>query len=329
MAVAAWRARSPVYRRPHALPVCLFLFPQGEKTLTEEDCKLVEKNLEKAVKARAAALPRPSQNQNAARPPPWSPALAAVPPEPAWELASGRSRGGPLDFVPLGPSLTSLPPASLAALLHLPQEKQQFDRVEISRDEALAMFLENKFKVELITSLPQDARITVYRVGPMVDLCRGPHIPSTAFLKAVAVTGASRSFWRGDVTKDPLQRVYAITFPDNKLLKEYKHRIEEAKKRDHRVVGPHQELFFFHQLSPGSCFFLPHGGRIYNALVEFIREKYWEFEYEEARGACSLPHPLPSFPFGHPNLGHLRVCPRARAWERAQLSSRACSPFPA
>lgn len=173
------------------------------------------------------------------------------------------------------------PAASATANRNRKQEKQAFDRVEITRDEALAMFLENKFKVELITSLPADARITVYRVGPMVDLCRGPHIPHTGFLRAVAVTGASRSFWRGDVTKDPLQRVYAITFPEPKLLKEYKHRIEEAKKRDHRVVGPQQELFFFHPLSPGSCFFLPHGGRVYNALVEFIREKYWEFEYEE------------------------------------------------
>lgn len=196
--------------------------------------------------------------------------------------------------------------------------------MEITRDEALAMFLENKFKVELITSLPSDARITVYRVGPMVDLCRGPHIPHTGFLKAVAVTGASRSFWRGDVTKDPLQRVYAITFPDSKLLKEYKHRIEEAKKRDHRVVGPHQELFFFHQLSPGSCFFLPHGGRIYNSLIEFIREKYWEFEYEEARacsgGAALLRFPSHSARSLPPSHGALR--PLSSAFSRPRPAAR-------
>ena len=113
------------------------------------------------------------------------------------------------------------------------------------------MFQENKFKVEIIQALPSDARITLYRVGPMVDLCRGPHVPHTGILKAVAVTNASRAFWRADVKSDPLQRVYAITFPDSKLLKEYKHRIEEAKKRDHRTVGPAQELFFFHPLSPG------------------------------------------------------------------------------
>jgi threonyl-tRNA synthetase len=153
--------------------------------------------------------------------------------------------------------------------------------VEVSRDEALSMFLENKYKVEIIQALPAEARITLYRVGPMVDLCRGPHVPHTGILKAVAVTNASRAFWRADVKNDPLQRVYAITFPDSKLLKEYKHRIEEARKRDHRVVGPHQELFFFHPLSPGSCFFLPHGTRVYNALMDLIREKYWEYEYTE------------------------------------------------
>eukprot|EP00882_Tetradesmus_deserticola_P007840 GHRQ01008252.1.p1 GENE.GHRQ01008252.1~~GHRQ01008252.1.p1 ORF type:complete len:406 (+),score=191.43 GHRQ01008252.1:88-1305(+) len=161
------------------------------------------------------------------------------------------------------------------------KEGQRFERVVVSRAEALAMFQENKFKIEIINGLPEDATISLYRVGPMVDLCHGPHLPSTAFLKAAAVTNVSRAFWRADVTKEPLQRVYGITFPDSKQLKEYQHRIEEAKKRDHRNVGVQQELFFFHPLSPGSCFFLPHGGRIYNTLVELMRQKYWEYEYEE------------------------------------------------
>mmetsp|Transcript_21962 Transcript_21962/g.60797 ORF Transcript_21962/g.60797 Transcript_21962/m.60797 type:complete len:479 (+) Transcript_21962:156-1592(+) len=115
----------------------------------------------------------------------------------------------------------------------------------------------------------------------MVDLCTGPHLPSTSYLKACAVTNMSRAFWRADVKREGLQRVYGITFPDTKQLKEYQHRIEEAKKRDHRNVGVHQELFFFHGLSPGSCFFQPNGARIYNQLVNYIKEKYWEYEYEE------------------------------------------------
>ncbi|KAL6760107.1 hypothetical protein V8C86DRAFT_2561020 [Haematococcus lacustris] len=161
------------------------------------------------------------------------------------------------------------------------KEGQRFERVVVSRDEALAMFQENKFKVEIISSLPADAVISLYRVGPMVDLCTGPHLPNTTYLKAAGVTNASRAYWRADAKREHLQRVYAITFPDAKQLKEYQHRMEEAKKRDHRNVGVQQQLFFFHQLSPGSCFFLPHGARIYNALVAYIREKYWEYEYDE------------------------------------------------
>lgn len=161
------------------------------------------------------------------------------------------------------------------------KEKQEFQRIVVSRAEALEMFEENKFKIELISNLPEDATISCYRCGPMVDLCRGPHLPDTAWLKSVSVNQCSRAHWRADVTKDPLVRVYAVTFPSDKLMKEYTTRIEEAKKRDHRTIGLNQELFFFHHLSPGSCFFQKHGARIYNNLVQFIREKYWEYEYDE------------------------------------------------
>lgn len=161
------------------------------------------------------------------------------------------------------------------------KEKQHFQRVEVSRAEALAMFQENKFKIEIINGLPEDAIISLYRVGPMVDLCSGPHLPNAGYIKEVAVNSCSRAFWRADVKREPLMRVYGITFPENKIMKEYKHRIEEAKKRDHRVLGLQQGLFFFHQLSPGSCFFMPEGARIYNALVAFMREKYWDYGYEE------------------------------------------------
>ncbi len=161
------------------------------------------------------------------------------------------------------------------------KEKQPFQRIVVSRAEALEMFQENKFKVELISNLPEDATISCYRCGPMVDLCRGPHLPDTAWIKTVSVNQCSRAHWRADVTKDPLVRVYAVTFPDKKLMAEYKLRIEEAKKRDHRLIGLNQELFFFHTLSPGSCFFLPQGAKIYNKMMEFIREKYWEYEYDE------------------------------------------------
>ncbi|XP_074568032.1 threonine--tRNA ligase, mitochondrial 1 [Curcuma longa] len=160
-------------------------------------------------------------------------------------------------------------------------EKQPFERIEVTRDQALEIFAENKFKVEIINELPEDKTITVYRCGPLVDLCRGPHIPNTSFVKAFACLKASASYWRGKSDRESLQRVYGISFPDSKRLKEYLNQIEEAKKRDHRILGQNQDLFFFHQLSPGSCFFLPHGTRIYNKLIEFLRAQYRDRGYQE------------------------------------------------
>ncbi|KAF6168958.1 hypothetical protein GIB67_038455 [Kingdonia uniflora] len=135
--------------------------------------------------------------------------------------------------------------------------------------------------VEIINELPEDKTITVYRCGPLVDLCRGPHIPNTSFVKAFACLKASSAYWRGKKERESLQRVYGISYPDSKRLKEYLTKLEEAKKYDHRVLGLKQELFFFQALSPGSCFFLPHGTRIYNKLVEFIRAQYRARGYEE------------------------------------------------
>ncbi|XP_054794223.1 LOW QUALITY PROTEIN: threonine--tRNA ligase, mitochondrial 1-like [Prosopis cineraria] len=160
-------------------------------------------------------------------------------------------------------------------------EKQPFERIEVSKDQALEMFSDNKFKVEIINDLPADKTITVYRCGPLVDLCRGPHIPNTSFVKALACLKASSAYWRGDKDRESLQRVYGISYPDQKSLKEYINRLEEAKKYDHRLLGVKQELILHHEWSPGSWFFLPHGTRIYNKLVEFIRNQYRERGYQE------------------------------------------------
>ncbi|KAK1425852.1 hypothetical protein QVD17_21213 [Tagetes erecta] len=160
-------------------------------------------------------------------------------------------------------------------------EKQPFERIEVSRKQALEMFSDNKFKVEIISDLPEDKTITVYRCGPLVDLCRGPHIPNTAFVKAIACLKASAAYWRGNKDRESLQRVYGISYPDQKRLKEYLALLEEAKKYDHRELGKKQELFFFHPLSPGSCFFLPHGTRITEKLMTFIRTEYRRRGYLE------------------------------------------------
>ncbi|GLT50300.1 hypothetical protein SLA2020_237930 [Shorea laevis] len=170
-----------------------------------------------------------------------------------------------------------------AGALKAVAEKQPFERIEVTRDQALGMFSENNFKVEIINDLPADKTITVYRCGPLVDLCRGPHIPNTSFVKAFACLKASSAYWRGNKERESLQRVYGISYPDQKRLKEYLKQLEEAKKYDHRLLGTKQELFFCHPLSPGSWFFLPHGTRIYNKLMEFIRNQYWERGYQEVK----------------------------------------------
>ncbi|KIM36149.1 hypothetical protein M413DRAFT_20609 [Hebeloma cylindrosporum] len=140
----------------------------------------------------------------------------------------------------------------------------------------------NKYKQYLIqTKVPDGTSTTVYRCGPMVDLCIGPHIPHTGKIKAFMVTKNSASYFLGDSNNDSLQRIYGISFPDKKQLADYKVFLAEAAKRDHRKIGKDQELFFFNDLSPGSCFFLPHGTRIYNSLVELMRSEYFKRGYQE------------------------------------------------
>jgi threonyl-tRNA synthetase len=156
------------------------------------------------------------------------------------------------------------------------KETQPFERCVISKEEALELFSENPFKVQLITNkVPDGALTSCYRCGDLVDLCRGPHLPDTGRAKAFMVTKNSSAYWLGKQELDSLQRLYAISFPNDKLLKEYKKFQEEAAKRDHRNIGKQQELFMFHPImSPGSCFWFPLGARVYNKLIEFARSEY-------------------------------------------------------
>ncbi|KAF9106814.1 threonyl-tRNA synthetase [Mortierella sp. GBA35] len=162
------------------------------------------------------------------------------------------------------------------------KEKQPFERLEISKEDLLEMFKHNQFKVQLIQSkIPDNTATTVYRCGPLIDLCRGPHIPHTGRIKAFAVLKNSASYFLGDANNASLQRLYGISFPDLKQMADHKKFLEEAARRDHRRIGREQELFFFHELSPGSCFFLPHGARIYNTLMSFIKSEYHKRGYTE------------------------------------------------
>ncbi|KAK0154514.1 Threonine--tRNA ligase, cytoplasmic [Merluccius polli] len=161
------------------------------------------------------------------------------------------------------------------------KEKQPFERLEIKKETLLDMFKYNKFKCRILNEKVTTPTTTVYRCGPLIDLCRGPHVRHTGKIKAMKIHKNSSTYWEGKADMETLQRIYGISFPDNKLLKEWELFQEEAKNRDHRKLGREQDLFFFHDLSPGSCFFLPKGAFIYNTLVQFIRSEYRKRGFQE------------------------------------------------
>ncbi|ESN97826.1 hypothetical protein HELRODRAFT_85090, partial [Helobdella robusta] len=154
------------------------------------------------------------------------------------------------------------------------KEKQPFERLEMKKEDLLKMFEHNKFKQRIINEKVDTSTTTVYRCGPLIDLCRGPHVRNTGKIKALQVTKSSSSYWEGKADAETLQRIYGISFPDTKQMKEWQKIQEEAAKRDHRKIGREQELFFFHELSPGSCFFLPRGAHVYNLLCDLIKSEY-------------------------------------------------------
>jgi len=141
-----------------------------------------------------------------------------------------------------------------------------------SKQDALSAFQTNKYKCELIQTFPEGAPLTGYRQGEFFDLCRGPHLYNVGKIKAVKVLKTSGAYWRGDAKNDVLTRLYAITFPDRKLLKEYLHMLEEAKKRDHKIIGPRLDLFSLKEEAPGMPFIHPKGMFIWNQLTSYIGE---------------------------------------------------------
>ncbi|XP_017267712.1 threonine--tRNA ligase 1, cytoplasmic [Kryptolebias marmoratus] len=161
------------------------------------------------------------------------------------------------------------------------KEKQPFERLEIKKETLLEMFKYNKFKCRILNEKVTTPTTTVYRCGPLIDLCRGPHVRHTGKIKALKIHKNSSTYWEGKADMETLQRIYGISFPDPKMLKDWEKFQEEAKNRDHRKLGREQDLFFFHELSPGSCFFLPKGAFIYNTLIEFIRSEYRKRGFQE------------------------------------------------
>ena len=168
-------------------------------------------------------------------------------------------------------------------MLELAQEKQEIKRADISKADALKLFGDRgeTYKCELISEL-EDGHITTYTQGSFTDLCRGPHIPNTAPIKAVKITSLAGAYWRGDEKRNQLVRVYGITFPKKSMLDEYLALLEEAKKRDHRKLGKEMELFAFSQnVGAGLPLWLPKGAALRDRLEQFLRKIQRKYGYKQ------------------------------------------------
>ena len=165
------------------------------------------------------------------------------------------------------------------------KEKLKLERFELPRDEAIRFMEEREepYKVELINDLPEDAHISFYRQGEFVDLCAGPHLDSTGRIKgnAIKLTACNAAYWRGDSSRQTLQRIYGVAFPKKDELDAYLQRLEEAKRRDHRRLGKELGLFMLTEEGPGFPFFLPKGMVLKNTLIDYWREVHKRYGYVE------------------------------------------------
>ncbi len=173
-------------------------------------------------------------------------------------------------------------------------EKLQLERFELPRDKAIQLMEElgEDYKIELINELPQGESISFYRQGEFVDLCAGPHVMSTDRVKAFKLLNVAGAYWRGDENKTMLQRIYGTSFERKKDLDEYLHKLEEAKKRDHRKIGRELDLFSLHEEGPGFPFFHPKGMVIRNELENLWRREHVKRGYEEIKTPVILSEEL-------------------------------------
>ncbi len=168
-------------------------------------------------------------------------------------------------------------------VIEVARRKASFDRKEVSKKEALAFYKEkgNEYKIDLIEGL-EDGEITFYTQGNFTDLCRGPHIPNTGVVKAIKLTNLAGAYWRGDVNSKQLTRIYGITFPKQKMLDEYIHRVEEAKRRDHRKLGKELGIYMIDSMvGSGLPMWLPNGTVLRRTLEAFLRDEQVKRGYKE------------------------------------------------
>ncbi len=170
-----------------------------------------------------------------------------------------------------------------ARMVELSRADMPIRRRELSREDARTLFTERgeSYKIEMIDDLDADEVISIYEQGDFIDLCRGPHIPSTGKIKAFKLLSVAAAYWHGDENNQSLQRIYGVSYPRQKDLDEYLERRAEAERRDHRKLGRQLELFMFHPFAPASPFFFPKGAQVYNTLTDYVRDLYRKNGYEE------------------------------------------------
>jgi threonyl-tRNA synthetase len=183
-------------------------------------------------------------------------------------------------------------PKLAAEMERLVAEDDAFERREVTKGEAEALFADQPYKLELIRDLPEDATISTYRVGDFLDLCRGPHVPHTNTIGAVGLLSVAGAYWRGKSDNPMLTRIYGTAFASKSELDEYLARLEMARQRDHRKLGRELGLFSFHDEGPGFPFFHPKGMRVINALLEYWRREHTLAGYEETKTPIMLERTL-------------------------------------
>jgi len=157
-------------------------------------------------------------------------------------------------------------------------QKIPFERKEVSKEEAKKLFKDNSYKLELIEE--KQGKISIYKHGEFIDLCKGPHVPNTGFVKAFKLMKTAGAYWKGDAKNPQLQRIYGVAFSSDKELKKYLTLLQEAEKRDHRKIGQRLELFSIHTEAPGMPFFHDKGNFIFEKMKEFMTEKMRALNYE-------------------------------------------------
>jgi threonyl-tRNA synthetase len=169
-------------------------------------------------------------------------------------------------------------------MLEIVARDEEISREVWARDDAIKFFRDQgeEYKAQIIEDIPADEALTLYRQGKFVDLCRGPHLPSTGKLgKAFQLLRVSGAYWRGDSRNEMLQRIYGTAWANPKQLKQHMHRLEEAAKRDHRVLGRVMDLFHFQEEAPGAVFWHPNGWALFQKLVDYMRRRQNEAGYQE------------------------------------------------